>query len=194
MNKKFLAMLLAFALLIGGAYLLYDQLSSQVQTQQLVIQSEPAPPADTQAAQEETAPALSPAPDFTAYDGAGNAVKLSDYFGKPLVLNFWASWCGPCKSEMPEFNKAYLELQEEVGFLMVNMTGQGETKETAMSYIQDHGFSFPVLYDLDSDAAVTYSVYSLPTTYFLDKDGNLVARATGAIDGETLMTGIDMIR
>ena len=137
---------------------------------------------------------LSTAPDFTVYDIDGNEVKLSDYFGKPIVLNFWASWCGPCKSEMPEFNEMYSELDGEVIFLMVNMTdGSRETVESASEYVSEEGFSFPVMYDTAQDAAYTYAVYSLPTTYFLDDEGYLIARAVGAIDKDTLQQGIDMI-
>ena len=150
-------------------------------------------------AMEPTAPEQSqaetfPAPDFTVYDLAGNPVRLSDGFGKPLVLNFWASWCGPCQMEMPDFQEKYLELGEEVTFLMINMTdGSRETVEKAASFIQSAGYSFPVFYDTTVEAAIAYQVYSLPTTYFLDANGSVIAHATGAINKETLQKGIDMI-
>ncbi len=132
--------------------------------------------------------------DFAVYDADGNAVKLSDYFGKPIVLNFWASWCGPCKSEMPEFDAMFRELNGAVVFLMVNMTTSGtETLETAKAYIEESGFAFPVLYDLDGNAGSAYRVTAFPTTYFIDANGGLAGRAVGAIDGATLRKGIDLI-
>ena len=110
------------------------------------------------------------------------------------MLNFWASWCGPCKNEMPEFNEKSIELEGKVQFLMVNMTdGSRETLDTAKAYVESEGFTFPVLYDTDIDAANTYRVYSLPTTYFIDENGGLTARASGTIDAATLQKGIDMI-
>ncbi len=132
--------------------------------------------------------------DFTVYDKDGNAVNLSDYFGKPIVLNFWASWCGPCKSEMPEFNEAWEELGGEVQFLMVNVTdGNRETVDSAKAYVEEKGFTFPVFYDITLQAAMTNQAYSLPTTIFIDANGVGVAKATGAIDKATLMQGIGMI-
>lgn len=142
----------------------------------------------------DTEPEKAMAPDFTVYDLEGNEVHLSDYVGKPIVLNFWASWCGPCQMEMPDFNEKYLKLGEEVHFLMVNMTdGSRETVDTASAFIEKQGYSFPVFYDKDSDAAATYGVYSLPTTYFIDAEGYAVAQAAGAIDAATLQRGIDMV-
>ncbi|MBC8611996.1 TlpA family protein disulfide reductase [Massilimaliae timonensis] len=187
-NKKILPIIiLAFILLLGGAYLLYTKFSEGFQLEQLGTQQ-------TDSSSEASGQEKQLAPDFTVYDKDGREVQLSDYFGKPIVLNFWASWCGPCQSEMPEFDEKYRELAGNVEFLMVNMTdGSRETLEIASSYVNKEGFSFPVLYDQSIDAATTYSVYSLPTTYFIDKDGYLTAQASGAIDGETLQKGIDMI-
>ena len=135
-----------------------------------------------------------PAPDFTVYDIDGDAVSLSDFIGKPVIINFWASWCGPCKMEMPEFEEKFNELGGDIQFLMVNLTdGNRETRETAISYIEESGYTFPVYFDTDQDAAYTYGVYSIPSTYFIGADGSAVAMAQGSIDGSVLDQGISMI-
>ena len=134
------------------------------------------------------------APDFEVIDKEGNPVKLSSFFGKPIVLNFWASWCGPCQSEMPDFNEKYAELGGDVHFVMVNMTDGGrETVETASAFIEKNGYDFPVLFDTKSEAAMTYGAYSLPTSFFINAEGHVIAQAVGAIDAATLQRGIDMI-
>ena len=183
--------------LIAGASSLYDRLGSAYEMEQLATNQSPVA-AETTAAKEtnsgETETPAKTAPDFSVVDADGNEVKLSDFFGKPIVLNFWASWCGPCKSEMPDFDEAYRELGEDIQFLMVNMTdGDRETVEVAKAFIADAGYSFPVYYDVNFDAAITYGVSSLPTTYFIDGQGNLVAYGKGAMSAETLQKGIDMI-
>ena len=201
-RKTLVLLVLAFAIVLAGAYLLYDRLGSQYAPDQLAVESTPVPAdtaestadsGDTQQTAEDAEAQRTAAPDFTAYDADGNAVQLSDYFGKPLVLNFWASWCGPCKSEMPAFQQAY-EQEDGVQFLLVNMTGGRETQADAEALLEEEGYTFPVLFDLDLDAAMTYGVAALPTTYFLDAEGNLVAWAQGAIDEQTLQQGLDMIR
>jgi len=188
MNKNVALVILAvmFVLILAGAYLLYDRWSGEVSADQLAAQS-----AAGNSGEGENE--LRKAPDFTVYDEDGTAVKLSDFVGKPVVLNFWASWCGPCRGEMPDFQEAFEAQGEQIYFLMVNATGGRETPEAAKSLIADSGYTFPVYFDTDGEAAAVYRIYSLPTTYFIDAEGNLVARAPGAIDGETLQEGINMI-
>ena len=134
------------------------------------------------------------APDFTVYDADGDAHKLSDFRGKPVVLNFWASWSGPCKAEMPAFQEEYEAKGEQVQFLIVNLTdGKRETVETASAYIAQQGYTFPIFFDTASSAANAYGVRSIPTTYFIDAEGNIVAQATGMLSRAKLQQGIALI-
>ena len=135
-----------------------------------------------------------PAPDITILNRDGEEVKLSDFFGKPIVLNFWASWCPPCKAELPDFDKACKTYEGKVTFLMINLTdGQRETVEVAKSFIEDKGYTFPVYFDTKYEASYKYGLSSIPQTFFLDANGNVVAQATGMITAAQLEQGIDMI-
>lgn len=196
-KKKVLILVLVLAVLMAGASVLYSGLKDTISmdplsTQETQAQRETTQPEETAAAETSEPPRMM-APDFVVYDAQGEEVRLSDYFGKPIVLNFWASWCGPCQMEMPGFQEKYLELKDEVHFLMVNMTTGRETLETAQAFLEESGYTFPVFFDTQGDAAIAYGAYSLPMTFFIDADGYAIAQATGAIDVETLQRGIDMV-
>lgn len=170
-------------------------------TTELIPDSEPTPetapeatstPSQTPANNTDTN--VNKAPDFTVYTAAGDEVHLSDFVGKPVILNFWASWCGPCKSEMPLFQEMYDTYGEEITFMVVNLTdGYSETVETAQAYIDEAGYTFPVYFDTEQDAAYTYYVMSIPTTYFIDAEGNLIAYGQGALSEESFKQGLSML-
>ena len=190
MNKKlgWLLGLLALVLLIGGASVLYNRMSAEAAPPPVA-----AAPTETETTEEAVEPVA--APDFTALDSEGNSVQLSDYLGTPVILNFWASWCSPCKSEMPDFDAAYQQYGDEIQFMMVNMTDGGqETLESAKDFIAESGYSFPVFFDTEYSAAMAYGVSSIPATYFVNAEGNLVAYGIGPLVLEALETGIGMLQ
>ena len=194
-NKNILIILLVLLIFLGVSYFLYDTLSNKFKPIASNLQEENKSSEEVKESEKNNKEEKIKAMDFTVINDNNEEVNLSDYYGKPIVINFWASWCGPCKGEMPDFNEVYKELGEEVEFLMINMTdGNQETLEKAKSYIDEEKFEFPVLYDTKINAANSYAVQSIPTTYFIDSEGYIVARAVGAIDKETIKEGIDMIK
>ena len=195
-NKKtFLVLIVLFALLVGGAYALYSSLSQDVAPQQMIVHDTPQPAgkAETPDAAQEEAHAAH-APDFTVYDRNGNEVRFSQFAGKPTVLNFWASWCSSCVHEMPAFQEKYAELGDSVNFVMINKTdGTRDTVEKASAFIDKNGYGFTVLYDTAANAIDAFGLRSLPTTYFIDAGGHIIAQATGELDAAALQQGIDAI-
>lgn len=123
------------------------------------------------------------APDFELQSLSGEKIRLSDYRGKKVFLNFWASWCGPCKVEMPymeNYYKKYRDL-ENVEIIAVNMTkGELNTKKV-QEFVDAHGLTFPVLLDSNGDIERIYKVIGLPTTYLIDEDGIVVHGFAGAV-------------
>lgn len=204
-NKTFILLAVLLVILIGGAGFFYNKLSSAYKTDTLTETSqttenetESEETEDSQTSSEETDSgenAAETAPDFTMTNASGEEVKLSDFFDKPVVLNFWASWCGPCKSEMPHFEDAYQKYGEDINFVIVNLTdGARETVENASDFIEEQGYTFPLYFDTNTEGAMTYGTYSIPVTYFIGADGVPVAQANGALDAATLQKGLDMIQ
>lgn len=215
MSKKTLNVVLTIvllAVLVGGAWFAYNRYTAN---QQIAVEPEETAVGAGQTAQPQAnestqapvaaetpvptkkADNLKKAPDLTLETLDGRTVSLSDYAGKKaVVLNFWASWCPPCRAEMPDFNKAAASLGEDkVVFLMVNMTdGDRETKEVAQKYLEDNNMTFKnVLLDTSFTAADAYSVSGIPSTFFIDQDGNLVKNYVGSISESQLVDGIELI-
>ena len=190
---KLLIWVLAFAVVIVGASVLYNRLSAEVELGGVATVATEAAVAEDPTGETEEARG-SEAPDFTVYDLEGNAHKLSDFRGKPVLLNFWASWCGPCQMEMPDFQKFYESHGDQVNFVIVNLTdGQQETVESASAFIAEKGYTFPVYYDTENSAASSYYNGSVPMSYFFNSKGECVTYAVGAISGSILEQGIGMI-
>ena len=138
--------------------------------------------------------ATTPAPDFTMTDADGATLTLADFKGKPVLLNFWASWCGPCQSEMPDIQTAWKEHGTDVEFVIVNMTGMnGETEQSAKAFLAEAGYTFPCYFDANNSAATAFGVSSIPQTYLINAEGNIIGAYMGAMDASVLAQGIDML-
>lgn len=134
------------------------------------------------------------APDFPVLDADGNTVRLSDMFGKPVVINFWATWCPPCRSELPAFDKLYRQYGNEVSFMMIDLTdGYRETVEGVKRFISENGYTFPVYYDTEGSAAEAYNVSSIPFTVAVGRNGNIVGTHLGAMSEAALRSYINAI-
>lgn len=136
-----------------------------------------------------------PAPDFTVFDFKGNEVKLSDFAGKPVILDFWASWQPSCKSELQDFNAVYADVKDDVVFMMVDLVdGQKETQAIGQKFVEEQGYDFPVYFDNGQLAANSYGISSIPATFVIDSNGGIVTSYEGAIDKNTLEDAVNLVR
>lgn len=127
-------------------------------------------------------------------DADGNTVRLSDMFGKPVVINFWATWCPPCKRERPDFDRLCREYGDRVVFMMVNLTdGRRDTVDGTKKFVSEKGYTFPVYFDTGLSGAKAYSVSSIPQTTFIDANGNVFATRIGAMNETVLRSYINAI-
>ena len=132
--------------------------------------------------------------DFTFYDMNKKEVKLSDFSGKPVVINFWATWCPSCISELPFFQSAYETHKDDIQFIMLNLTdGERETQKSVEEYISENEYTFPVFMDIKGEGANTYGIYTIPQTMFIDKDSNIIYNHTGAMTLHDIETYIKQI-
>ncbi|MGE7674286.1 peroxiredoxin family protein [Lysinibacillus sp. NPDC094403] len=127
------------------------------------------------------------APDFELKTLKGETVRLSDYVGKKVILNFWATWCPPCKEEVPHMQKIYEEYKNQgIEILAVNVTNKDKGEEAVAQFVKEHGLTFEVLLDEEGFVGSKYQVFTLPTTYMIDTKGNMIDIIEGPMN-EALM-------
>jgi len=160
-------------------------------------------PESTAASEEasgETAPAetaadarpVIPAVDFELEDQYGNIHRLEDYRGKTIFLNFWATWCPPCKAEMPDIQKLYEKSATEgedavivLGVAAPNMGQEGSEEEIA-AFMEEKGYTYPVLMDTEGELFASYGIMSFPTTFMIDRDGNVFGYVSGMLSADMM--------
>ncbi len=125
-----------------------------------------------------------PAPDFTLKDLDGNSVRLSDFRGKVVFLNFWATWCPPCRAEMPDIEKVHQKYKDQdVVVLGVDLR---ENASTVRAFVEDGGYTWVFLLDTTGEVGSMYSVSAIPTSYFVDKKGIIRAVTIGGMTAATI--------
>lgn len=143
--------------------------------------------------------------DFTAMDKDGKTVKLSDFKGKKVYINMWASWCGPCMREIPELEKTYQKLKNNKDIVFLSMTSpndsefknqspQDKGKDVILNKAKELGVTYPVLFDVNDRFIINYAIRSFPTHIFINSDGTIGNRITGGVTEELLTKEIEKLK
>lgn len=193
MNKKvlFTVLCIVFVFFLVGAVFIYNELYEDYTDSNFEMQTvEKDNNNDDESKNEEPEQNDESVPDVEFFDADGNSLMLSDFFDKPLVLNFWATWCGPCKSEMTGFNRLYDKYKDKVNFVMLNMS---DSEETAADFLEENGYRFPVYFDKTQIASYTYGASSIPLTFVMYKGGEIYGYQMGVLPEEALEEAIKTV-
>ena len=146
---------------------------------------------------QETESGLTPAIDFILTDQYGNTHKLSDYKGKTVFLNFWATWCSPCRAEMPDIQKLYESAETEgedalvvLGVAAPNL-GNEKSEEEIKAFLEENGYTYPVLMDTTGEAFMSYGVNAFPTTFMITREGEVFGYASGQLNEATMKSIVE---
>lgn len=136
-----------------------------------------------------------PTLNTTFEDTEGNIRELADMIDKPIILNIWASWCPPCREEMPYFQTAYDTHNDKINFIMLNATQSQptETKEQVQSFVEEMGLTVPVYYDIEYNNMMKFGATVLPTTVLISSEGKVVEILRGMLTEEQLQTAVDKL-
>ena len=143
--------------------------------------------------------------DFTAMDKDGKTVKLSDFKGKKVYINMWASWCGPCMREIPELEKTYQKLKDNKDIVFLSMTSpndsefknqspQDKGKDVILNKAKELGVTYPVLFDVNDRFIINYAIRSFPTHIFINSNGTIGNRIAGGVTEELLTKEIEKLK
>lgn len=130
-------------------------------------------------------------PQFKLQDLNGDDVTLEDFKGQKVILNFWATWCGPCREEMPLFEQVDQQ-HDDVIVLAVNMAHQDSGIEKVQSFLESENLTFPVVFDETGDVAKAYKIANLPGTYFIDEEGKILSKVLGQVEESALMQHLSL--
>ena len=143
--------------------------------------------------------------DFTAMDKDGKTVKLSDFNGKKVYINMWASWCGPCMREIPELEKVYQKYKNNKDFVFLSITSpndaefknqspQDKSKDVILKKAKELGATYPVLFDVNDRFIINYAIRSFPTHILINSDGTFETRIAGSVNEETLTKELEKLK
>ena len=195
MRKKisFIILCAVLVLVIAAAGIFYSKYSDvYVDKTDLNTQADDIKNTETSQEKDETPEDVSEniVPDVEFFDEDGNPLKLSNFFDKPVVFNFWATWCGPCKSEMPGFDNIYKKYKDKVNFIMLNVS---DNRKTVEKFMAENGYSFPIYYDDTQICSYTYGASSIPMTFVLKEGGEIFGYQIGVLPEEVLETALKTI-
>jgi len=173
-GKNIILIILVLAAVIVAAALGYGYLTNEYTPEE--SQAQPGDPI--------------PAPDFTVIDEKNMPVSLSNFRGKPTIVNFWATWCGPCEQELPFFDSAFKLYGDKVNFVMLNVDGDMETVDEVKEFVRQRGYSFPLYFDVTYDASQTYGVSAIPVTMCVSAEGDIIWSKIGMVSEDELIRQI----
>ena len=168
-QRPFWLILIGLVIVLGGVWIIFSQASRSDSVARSGAALEPAPVAGH------------PAPDFELKTLAGTTLRLSDYKGQPILVNFWATWCGPCRAEFPDFQRAFTDNAAELVIIGVNHTAADQV-ELVDDFVAEMGATFPIVLDETGEIVKRYRVLGLPTSVFIDRNGVINEIFTGPIN------------